>query len=193
MRSFCRGQQIVLLAIGLTVVAVNLKRPLHSPVPLRARSEPQAQPQWVVEITGPVAHPGIYTFNKPPSLSQALQQAGPIPTQHFLSPMARLERLKNGTRVRAMSSPDGSCRITSSPMETKKMLVLGIPFDVNEAETQDLALVPGISHGLARRIVALRDSSGPFKTWDDLRKVKGVGPMKIETFREFFGGIENTP
>jgi len=193
MRSFCRGQQIVLLAIGLTAVAVNLKRPLPSPVALQAVSEPQAQAQWAVEITGPVAHPGIYTFNKPPSLSLALKEAGSIPTQHFFPHMARLERLQSGTRVRAMRHPDGSWRVISCPMDAKKMLVLGIPFDVNEAATEDLSLVPGISHALARRIVALRDSRGPFRTWDDLRKVKGVGPMKIETFRKYFRGAENAP
>jgi len=194
MRSFCKGQQIVLLAIALTVVIVNLKRPLHNPVVLHPLSEPQAQPQWAVEITGPVAHPGIYTFREPPSLSQALEEAGPIPTPHFFPPMARVERLKSGTRIRPVRQPDdGSWRIISSPMDAKKMLVLGIPFDVNEAGTEDLCLVPGISQSLARRIVALRNSGGPFKTWDELRKVKGVGPVKVETFREYFRGAENIP
>jgi len=77
-------------------------------------------------------------------------------------------------------------------MDTKKMLVLGIPFNVNDARPQDLALVPGISEALAQRIVGFRDAKGPFKTWDDLRKVKGVGPAKIETFREYFRVSGNT-
>ncbi|MDY6990386.1 MAG: helix-hairpin-helix domain-containing protein [Thermodesulfobacteriota bacterium] len=193
MRSFCKAQQIVLLAIGLAVVAVNLKRPIHSPVPLYVLCEPQAQRQWAVEITGPVAHPGIYTFHEPPSLSQALQLAGPIPTPLLLAHMATVERLQSGTRLRPMRDSDGSWRIVSSAMDPKKMLVLGIPFDVNDAGTQDLALVPGISQDLAQRIVAFSDSRGPFRRWEDLRKVKGVGPVKIKTFRQYFRGAEKTP
>ncbi|MDY6986599.1 MAG: helix-hairpin-helix domain-containing protein [Thermodesulfobacteriota bacterium] len=193
MRVFCTGQQIVLLAIALTAVAVNLQGPLpwlfvHQPV---AHSQPQ--PQWAVEITGPVASPGIYSFDKPPSLSQALREAGPIRTPHLSSHMASRQRLPSGTALRPITDRDGSWRIISSSMDAKKMLVLGIPFDVNEAAAEDLALVPGMGHRLARRIVASRDSRGPFTTWDDLRKVKGVGPMKIEMFRKYFHTTQNTP
>ena len=193
MRVFCTGQQSVLLAIALTAVAVNLQGPLpclfvHQPV-----AHPQPQRQWAIEITGPVASPGIYTFQKPSSLSQALGEAGPIPTRHVSSHMARQESLRSGTALRAISDPDGSWRIIYSSMDAKKMLVLGIPFNVNQATTEDLALVPGMSHRLARRIVALRDSTGPFNTWEDLRKVKGVGPMKIKVFRKYFHTTQNTP
>jgi competence protein ComEA len=143
-------------------------------------------------MTGPVEHPGIYTFSKPPTLFEALDKIGPLPMPNLLK-IAGPERLQSGIRLRCMKVADGSWEATREPMAARKMLVLGIPFDVNDAGTEELVLLPGIGHALAQRIVALRDSTGPFKTWEEVGKVKGVGPRKIETLREYFGRIETTP
>lgn len=72
-----------------------------------------------------------------------------------------------------------------SVMDVRKSLVLGVPVNVNGVHAEDLALIPGISEQLARRIVESRQSRGTFKTWDDLRRVKGVGPAKIQRFRNY--------
>ena len=73
----------------------------------------------------------------------------------------------------------------TSQMGARKKLVLGIPIDVNRVGTEELALVPGISEGLARRIIRQRESRGPFQTWHDLRKVKGLGPMRIKGLERY--------
>ena len=54
--------------------------------------------------------------------------------------------------------------------------------DVNTASDQELNALPGIGSVLVSRIVAAR----PFKTADDLRRVKGIGPKKYEKIRPFF-------
>lgn len=51
--------------------------------------------------------------------------------------------------------------------------------DVNTAEWAELAQLPGIGEVLARRIVATRETRGPFQTTDDLMEVEGVGPRKL--------------
>jgi competence protein ComEA len=56
---------------------------------------------------------------------------------------------------------------------------------LNQAAVEDLVMIPGISHRLARRIVEFRESHGPFKTWHQLRRVKGIGPKKVESFRSY--------
>ena len=75
--------------------------------------------------------------------------------------------------------------LASTPMTPRKSFIMGIPIDVNRAEIATLSLVPGISHTLARSIVEFRDTHGVFKTWNDLRKVKGVGPANIKRFKGF--------
>lgn len=55
--------------------------------------------------------------------------------------------------------------------------------DVNRADLEQLATLPGIGEKLAERINAYREENGPFKSVDDLLKVKGVGPKMLEKIR----------
>ncbi len=70
-------------------------------------------------------------------------------------------------------------------MNAGKRLSLGIPIEVNEAQEEDLALVPGVGKALALRIVEFRESHGPFRTWHELIRVKGVGSTNIQRFRNY--------
>lgn len=51
--------------------------------------------------------------------------------------------------------------------------------DVNTAPAAELALLPGIGPGLAARIVAERESAGPFAAAHELTRVHGIGPKTI--------------
>ncbi len=55
--------------------------------------------------------------------------------------------------------------------------------DVNRATAAELAELPGIGPALAARIVAYREANGPFRTLDELTKVKGIGPATVGEFR----------
>lgn len=54
--------------------------------------------------------------------------------------------------------------------------------DPNHASTRDLELLPGIGPALAQRIAAARDEA-PFQEADDLLRVKGIGPAKLQKIR----------
>lgn len=57
--------------------------------------------------------------------------------------------------------------------------------DINKASAADLATVPGIGDGIARRIVEFRDKNGPYKTVDDLLKVQGIGEKSLQKLRPY--------
>ena len=57
--------------------------------------------------------------------------------------------------------------------------------DINEATWVEWAQFDGIGETLARRIVADRQSNGPFEGIDDLRRVKGIGPKKLAQIRPY--------
>jgi len=54
--------------------------------------------------------------------------------------------------------------------------------DLNTATERELQSIKGIGPVLAERIIAGR----PYKTVDDLIKVKGIGPKKLEKIRPYF-------
>jgi competence ComEA-like helix-hairpin-helix protein len=54
--------------------------------------------------------------------------------------------------------------------------------DLNTASEKELQSIKGIGPVLAERIIAGR----PYRTVDDLLKVKGIGPKKLENIRPYF-------
>lgn len=58
------------------------------------------------------------------------------------------------------------------------------PLDLNEATVEQLARLPGVGPGLARRIVEERQRRGRFEGPEGLRSVLGVGPRKLAALRE---------
>ncbi|MDZ7359581.1 MAG: helix-hairpin-helix domain-containing protein [candidate division KSB1 bacterium] len=57
---------------------------------------------------------------------------------------------------------------------------LSARLDLNAATINDLVRFPGIGPVMAKRIVEYRETNGPFKKLQDLRKVKGIGVKTYE-------------
>lgn len=55
--------------------------------------------------------------------------------------------------------------------------------DLNTATAQQLTRLPQIGPKTAERILAYRQTHGPFKHVDDLTAVKGIGPRTMEKLR----------
>lgn len=57
--------------------------------------------------------------------------------------------------------------------------------DLDRANPEELMRLPGIGPSLAARIVAERDSGGPFGGPDGLLRVRGIGTKKLEKIRPY--------
>lgn len=57
--------------------------------------------------------------------------------------------------------------------------------DVNSATWVEWAQFDGIGESLAKRIVADREKNGRFREIDELLRVKGIGPKKLEQMRAY--------
>jgi len=55
-------------------------------------------------------------------------------------------------------------------------------FDLNTAGKEELMSINGIGPVLSARIIAGR----PYRSVDDLLKVKGIGPKRLENIRPYF-------
>jgi comEA protein len=59
------------------------------------------------------------------------------------------------------------------------------PINLNTAGSTQLQEVPGIGPATADKILKMRKSYGPFKSVDDLRAIKGIGPKRLEKMRKY--------
>ena len=71
------------------------------------------------------------------------------------------------------------------PVEIERLEPLEYTFrvDVNKATWVEWAQLEGVGQVLARRIVEDREEHGPFASIDDVQRVKGIGPTKLEQLR----------
>ncbi|GEK47460.1 hypothetical protein HPA02_17430 [Bisbaumannia pacifica] len=58
------------------------------------------------------------------------------------------------------------------------------PINVNQADAEMLAELPGIGPSKAQAIIEDRESNGPFSDPDDLTRVSGIGPATVEAMRD---------
>ena len=97
---------------------------------------------------------------------------------------ARLLLSRNG-------EPPGQVLVDSAPasdpivqrnraLRIARPLARGETIDLNTAPAEEIARLPAIGMSLAKRIVARRSSTGPFRSPSDLEKVAGVGPALLD-------------
>lgn len=55
--------------------------------------------------------------------------------------------------------------------------------NLNTASKDQLMSLPGIGPATAERIMLERDDGGPFRSVEDLRRVRGIGAKRIEQLR----------
>ncbi len=64
----------------------------------------------------------------------------------------------------------------SSKAKSKKPTLPTEPINVDVATAEELDALPRVGPALAARIIADRDSLGPFGSLEELQRVKGIGP-----------------
>jgi DNA uptake protein ComE-like DNA-binding protein len=79
----------------------------------------------------------------------------------------------------AHCSPDGQ----GERPTVEALLSLGGRVDLNRADEDTLARLPGISRSLARALTEERERRGPFLDWEEVESVRGVGPTRLRALQ----------
>lgn len=144
-----------------------------------------------VHVCGAVQKPGVYQLSTGDRIFQAVDAAGGASKEADPSALNLAAPIKDGEQIylpkvgelpkyRPQSDVSGASGRTS-----RKQRKPVWPLDLNQAGSSDLEAVPGIGPSMAARIAAFRDQNGPFASVDDLSKVSGIGPKKLEQFRDY--------
>ena len=57
--------------------------------------------------------------------------------------------------------------------------------NINTADAAALDTLPGVGPSTAAKIVSDREANGPFASADDLGRVSGIGPKKLEQLKAY--------
>jgi competence protein ComEA len=81
-----------------------------------------------------------------------------------------------------VASQGNGARTTAKGSTSKKVADLDRPININRAPLEELKRLPNIGQKRAEQIIAER-RKGPFKSVDDLRRIKGFGPTILDGLR----------
>lgn len=184
MKPFSRSQAVTVILASLFLLSFYGWR--HYSQHRQSAESPKLFPMVaVVQLSGKVRAPGTYYFDQQVTVSKAVARAGGLLPHLKPEPGWTTLRVANGRRLHLVADGNGFGRLRLGWMAVSSRLALGVPLDVNLASTAELAQVPGISQQLAERIAAQRRRSEGFSKLEDLRTVKGIGPVSLERLRQY--------
>jgi competence protein ComEA len=187
--------------------------PSPSPSAAHARwSEESAHPQAaIVYVAGAVRTPGLYAVRTGARAADAVRSAGGLLPNADAASVNLAARVSDGDEVEVAvagqrvtrSRSSSSYRRARSRSRSRSRSRTGHgfghgkssvspdsgdgqnPVDVNAADVDALAAVPGIGPSIAGRIVEMRGRVGPFATLDELLDVSGMTQSRLERARQY--------
>jgi len=187
-RVFSQGPPapVVLAASVFLAMLLMQRAPLMEELSLIFPSEPN----YVhFELSGPGSSSGVYQLNDGLSVLDVIELT--IFSSGHLSPSAEsyVKPAINGARY-GIAKKDQKIEIVQRGwMSAGKRIALGIALHPDRMSSSDWVALPGIGKKLAEKIHTDRQKNGEFGSLDALKRVKGVGPGRIATWRTFFDGL----
>ena len=86
-------------------------------------------------------------------------------------------------KMMSIDNPDSTTRTVLEPTP-KNLGKNNAILNINQATAKDLEILPGIGPILAQRIIEERKRIGKFSCLEDLLKVKGIGPKRLEKIKD---------
>lgn len=154
-------------------------------IPGAAPQEPSVETTLVVHVAGAVLRPGLVWMPGGSRVGNAIEAAGGSLGSAALDALNLARVLSDGEQVYVPSLDEVAAGGSASPPGGP----IGVPeapscVDLNSADVAALDTLPGVGPSTAAKIVADREANGPFTSVDDLQRVAGIGPKRIEEIRE---------
>jgi len=170
------------LAVGGIFFALSQGRssaPTVDSVPtLISPSVPEITEVVMVDVSGRVKSPGVYSLDKGSRAIDALNIAGGANAGVDLSDINLAHVLFDGEQI-IVGAPKVSYSSSAKGKAKIKIPTVSSPINLNTATQAQLDTLPGIGPVMAARIIAYKLKNGPFLLIEDLKKVTGIGDNKF--------------
>lgn len=175
-------------ASGAARPAASAPVPVVSSVPDSATTTPALVATVTVHVVGEVHRPGVYDLAGGARARDAVNAAGGLlgcADQAAIN-LARVvadgeqilvPRQGQGGTTASASTAAASTPHATAPAKPSKV-------DLNSATAEQLDTLPGVGPATAAKIIADRTANGPFRTVDDLLRVPGIGPAKLDGMKD---------
>lgn len=147
-------------------------------------SETQNASQWVVYVTGSVKRPGVYEVPADSRVHYAVEMAGGFSAMADPEGVNLAEKLSDGAHVKIPSKGDIAANGSTNVIAPSGASTTKGRIDINRASVSELQTLPGVGPKTAEAVIANREAMGRFAHIDDLMRVKGIGPKRMEQLRE---------
>lgn len=183
-----KSWQLVIFGIICGLLAAGLILLVSSPVrgtPITLPPAPTQAPV-LVDVSGAVAQPGIYSLPASSRVKDAIEAAGGLLPEAFTASLNMAAPLSDGTKVLVpVKQADGDLPATGeeSPVTASSSQTI-FPVNINTAPKQDLMELPGIGETKAQAIIEYRNQNGPFTSIEEIQNVSGIGPATFEKLKD---------
>ena len=143
----------------------------------------------VVDVVGAVRRGGVVRLAAGARVVDAIDAAGGSTPEADLTRLNLAAALADGSRVavpRVGAPVPGvdPAAVSGAPTPAADGApATGAPVNLNTANAQQLDVLPGIGPATAATIIKDREMHGPFRSVDDLGRVRGIGDSKLEQLR----------
>ncbi len=135
---------------------------------------PQPTSRYVY-VSGAVKKPGLYAFADEVRLGEVIHAAGDLLPYADANAVNYAEIIQDGMHIHI-------------PYDTQGIPAGSVAYDgrinINEADEQKLAELPGIGPAMAKNIVTYRTEHGFFTSIEELQNVKGIGAGKFKKLQD---------
>lgn len=146
----------------------------------------------VVEIKGEVKNPNVYTLNEGSRINELIAKAGGLTNEADIDNINRASLVSDGQCIVignindseeqkeeiATMQNSGTSQNNASSSGGEGMV------NINTATSEQLQTLTGIGEAKATAIIDYRETSGGFKSIDDLKNISGIGEKTLEKIRD---------
>lgn len=190
-QSFGLGLVALVGAIGVGYIGSGYFRKPDAVGIAQGTALPTRAGDVVVHVTGAVAKPGLVTLSGSARINDAIERAGGPTKDADLGTVNLAARVMDGMQIvvarqgddvaSSVSMPEGK----ASPASPAAPVAAAGQISINSASAAQLEELPGVGPAIAGRIVEYRQANGGFKSIDEIERVKGIGPKKLESMRPY--------
>lgn len=135
------------------------------------------QSPLLVDVSGAVHAPGVYTLPPGSRVQDAITLAGGLLDEADANALNMAARVRDGQKILVPIVMVAEIQAAAQPATS-------YPIDLNSASLEELDSLPGIGPTRALDILAYREDHNGFKSIDELMEVEGIGETTFHRIKD---------